>query len=161
MSSEEYRRRIEEAFQGEVAGEALFEGLAGKLDNAEDRYKMSVLAQLERETKELVRPLVAKLGGDTRESAEARAKGISQAQVLATMPRAKFMHIFRREVAKFVAAFQELERSGRTEDSQILAGLTAHEQALHAFSESECSDDSADSLAPVTRLLKHVPSRTE
>lgn len=157
MNKDEYLRRVEEAFQGEVTGEAMFDALADKFEDASDRYKMRVLAQLERETKELVRPLVAKLGGDTNESAGARTTGVSQAAALATMPRAKFLHIFRREVAKFVAAFQVLESAGPAEDAAILAGLTRHEQALHAFSEAEHSDNPADSLAPVIRLLKHVP----
>jgi len=162
MNSNEYLRRIEEAFQGEVLGEAMFQAMAGAMEDPERRYQMRVLEQLEIETKELLRAHVKRLGGDATESASARETGIAQAATLAAMSWAKFIHIFRREVAKFVVRFEEFENSGRTADLQMLAALTAHERALQAFSERESSGSgsSADSLEPVLKLLKVVPPRT-
>src|SRR5271156_2865331 len=121
MNPDEYIRRLEEIFQGEVLGEAMFHTLAGALVDPEHRYKMTVLEQLEIETKELLHNNLKRLGGDTTESASARENGIAQATALAGMPWEKFMHVFQREVAKFVARFEELEKSGPPADARLLA----------------------------------------
>ena len=86
MNSEQYSRTLEEFFQGEVTGEALFHTLAEALEDPERRYQMRVPEQLERETKELLRENVRPLCGDNGESASTRATGIAQAKALAAMP---------------------------------------------------------------------------
>lgn len=161
MNSEQYLRTLEEFFQGEVTGEALFHALGEALEDAEHRYQMRVLEQLERETKELLRENIGRLGGDVRESGSARATGIAQAKTIATMPWAKFMHIFEREVRKFVARFEEVEKSGPAQGAQLLAAVTAHERALLSFSTRQSSDAAGDPLEPVISLLKVVPPRHE
>jgi hypothetical protein len=160
MNQDEYVRTLAEIFQDEVLGEAMFHSLASALQDPEHRYKMRVLEQLEIETKELLRHNLNRLAGGTMESTSAREAGIAQATALAAMPWDKFMHVFRREVAKFVARFEELEKSGPPADSRLLAAVTAHERALQSFSERECSGSTADSLEPVIRLLRFVPPRT-
>jgi hypothetical protein len=159
MNSDEYTRQIEQAFQGEVTGEAMFHELAERVQDPEHRYKMRVLERLEIETKELIRPLAERLLGHIVESPTAHATGIAQATALAEMPWEKFMHVFRREVAKFVARFEVLEKAAPARDAKILTALTAHERALQSFSEHECSDTNANSLEPVINLLKVVPPR--
>src|SRR5208282_5425694 len=119
MNSNEYAKQIEEAFQGEVSGEAMFHDLAARLQDPGQQYKMHVLEQLEIETKELIRPLAERLIGQIAESPSARETGNAQANVLAAMPWAKFMHVFRREVAKVVARFEELEKSAPTSDAKV------------------------------------------
>jgi len=138
----------------------MFHTLSGALLDTKHRYKMSVLEQLEIETKELLRNNVKRLGGDTAESESARENGVAQATALAAMPWEEFIHVFRREVAKFVARFEELEKSGPPVDARFLAAVTAHERALQSFSERECSGSTADSLEPVIQLLRVVPPRT-
>jgi hypothetical protein len=152
---------LRSSFQGEVTGEALFHALAEALEDPERRYQMCVLEQLERETKELLRENIGLLGGDTRESAEARATGITQAKALAAMPWAKVMHIFEREVRKFVAHFEKVEKAGPAHGAKLLAALTAHERALLSFSERESSGPASNPLDPVICLLKVVPARPE
>ncbi|HKN00739.1 MAG TPA: hypothetical protein VJX23_09510 [Candidatus Binataceae bacterium] len=159
MNPTEYARQIEAAFQGEVQGAAMFHDLSERLQDPEHRYKLRVLEQLEIETREVLRPLAERLIGTVNDGATARKTGIAQASALAAMPWAKFMHVFRREVAKFVAHFEELEKAGPADDSRVLAALTAHERALQSFSECECSGASANSLEPVVKLLRVVPTR--
>jgi len=161
MNSEQYLQTLEEFFQGEVTGEALFHALGEALEDPEHRYQMRVLEQLERETKELLQENIGRLGGDIGESAAARATGIAQAKALAAMPRAKFMHIFGREVRKFVTRFEEVEKSGPAHGAKILAAVTAHERALLWFSERESSGAASAPLEPVISLLKVVPLRHE
>lgn len=161
MNSEQYVRTLEEFFQGEVTGEALFHTLAEALEDPERRYQMRVLEQLERETKELLRENIRPLSGDTAESASARATGITQAKALAAMPWAKVMHIFDREVRKFVAHFEEVEKAGPAHGAKLLAAVTAHERALLSFSERASAGAAGDPLDPVISLLKVVPARLE
>jgi dimethylamine/trimethylamine dehydrogenase len=161
MNSQQYLRTLEEFFQGEVTGEALFHTLAEALEDPERRYQMRVLEQLERETKELLRENIRPLCGDTAESASARATGIAQAKALAAMPWAKVMHIFEREVRKFVAQFEEVEKAGPAPGAKLLAAVTAHERALLSFSERAREGAAGDPLDPVISLLRVVPARLE
>jgi hypothetical protein len=69
MNTEQYVRTLEEFFQGEVTGEALFHSLAEALEDPERRYQMRVLEQLERETKEFLRENIRPLCRDIAESA--------------------------------------------------------------------------------------------
>jgi dimethylamine/trimethylamine dehydrogenase len=161
MDSEEYLRNLEEFFQGEVTGEALFHALAEVLEDPERRYQMRVLEQLERETKELLRENIGPLGGDIAESASARETGIAQAKALAPMPWAKVIHIFEREVRKFVAHFEDVEKAGPAHGAKLLAAVTAHERALLSFSERASAGTDNGCLDPVISLLKVVPARLE
>ena len=77
------------------------------------------------------------------------------------MPWAKVMHIFEREVRKFVAHFEEVENAGPEHGAKLLAAVTAHERALLSFSERESSGAAGDPLDPVISLLKVVPTRLE
>ena len=121
---------------------------------------MRVLERLECETKELLREHVKLRGGNSVESATARDLGISQAKALTPMPWSKVIHIFHREVTKFVAHFEEVEKAGPESDAKLLAAVTAHEKALLAYSEREGSGPSAHCLEPVISLLKEVPPRS-
>lgn len=161
MNSEQYLRTLEGFYQGEVTGEALFQTLAEALEDPERRYQMRVLEQLERETKELLRENIGPLGGDVAESASARATGVAQAKALAPMPWAKVIHIFEREVRKFVAQFEEVEKAGPAHGAKLLAAVTAHERALLSFSERARMGADGDPLEPVISLLKVVPARPQ
>ncbi len=55
----------EKAYQGEGFGEALFEGIADLVGDAERARKLRVLGTLERRTKEEVAPAVARAGVST------------------------------------------------------------------------------------------------
>jgi hypothetical protein len=77
------------------------------------------------------------------------------------MPWAKVMHIFEREVRKFVAHFEKVEKAGPAHGAKLLAAVTAHERALLSFSERESSGPASNPLDPVICLLKVVPARPE
>ena len=77
------------------------------------------------------------------------------------MPWAKVMHIFEREVRKFVAHFEKVEKAGPAHGARLLAAVTAHERALLSFSERASAAAPGDALDPVISLLKVVPARRE
>lgn len=155
----DYLGRVREAYQGEVYGEALFRGLKERAGSREQAYKWRVLEQLERETKLRLRALVEDLGGETDEEIDQLERGESDAAFFARIPWDAFMSGFRRELQKFIDAFEELETLGRPGDAGVLAAVTEHERALLAFAEAELAGDGESSLAPIVRLLEEVPPR--
>ena len=64
-----------ESYQGEVFGEAIFRQMSADSSDPDEAYKWKVLEQLERETKERLKPLVAELGGDVTEDPTSFSKG--------------------------------------------------------------------------------------
>jgi hypothetical protein len=72
---EAYAAYVEECFQGEVSGEALFRTMVSRCEDAEARRKLCVLEQLERETKELLRPALEETGRSAREDPKRIAEG--------------------------------------------------------------------------------------
>ena len=81
-----FRAYLIERYQGEVYGEALFRALAEREPHAERRRKWRTLQQLERETKERIRPAVAALGATTEEDPARCKEGEDLAARLAAAP---------------------------------------------------------------------------
>lgn len=157
--ADEYLDRVVQSYQGEVAGEAIFREMGVKSADAEMSYKWRVLEQLERETKERLKPLVAELGGDTAENTSAFSKGRHIAEKWAQQSWDETMVWFRDEIPKYIQFLETLEADARSQDRELLAAVTAHEAALLAFAERELAGDRAASLEPVLALLDRPPQR--
>jgi hypothetical protein len=67
-AQDDFISKVERAYQGEVYGEALYNGLADAIDDPVRSEKWRVLTELEVVIKARMRSLVEKLGGDIRES---------------------------------------------------------------------------------------------
>ena len=157
--ADEYLDRVLESYQGEVFGEAIFGEMAAKSADAKNSYKWRVLAQLERETKERLKPLVAELGGEVEEDASAFSKGRHIAAKWAKQSWDENMIWFRDELPKYISFFEKLEADARSQDREVLAAVTAHEVALLAFAEHEIAGRSDTSVEPVLALLDRPPTR--
>ncbi len=157
MDAKDYLERIAAAYLGEVYGERLFEAMAAGCPDAGRRHKLTVLAQLERETKEALRPLVARLGGDTREDPERQAQGTADGTAFAKMEWEALMRRYQERVPRFLPGFETLEAEAPEGDRAILHRLTEHSRAFGAFVELELSGRGADSLAPVLARLQGPP----
>jgi hypothetical protein len=72
----EWAEYLEERFQGEVYGEAIFRVLAERCADAGNARKLRVLEQLERETKEVLRPATRAAGHPGTESEEVMRAGV-------------------------------------------------------------------------------------
>jgi len=153
----DYAGYVDERYQGEVYGEALFRTLAEQARDETLRAKLRVLEQLERETKDLLREEVAALGLDTRENPERWAEGEALARRLSQVPWAAFIKGFLTEVQKLVAEFETSERLAPPGKEQLLRHVTSHERALGRFAELELGGAAA-SLAPVKALLREAPA---
>jgi hypothetical protein len=153
----DYAGYLDERYQGEVYGEALFRTLGEQSRDAALRAKLRVLEQLERETKQRLREELAALGLAPQESAERRAEGEALARRLAQVPWPTFMRGFLAEVRKLVEVFEKSERLAPPGKQALLRFVTSHERALGRFAELEL--EGADgSLAPIEALLKEAPA---
>ncbi len=157
--SDEYRNRVCSAYQGEVYGEALFEAMSKRLQGTERAYKFRVLARLETETKQRLKPLVENLGGNAAEDADEAARGVSDGTNFAAVAWDDLLPVFREALAGFVVSYEQTETMGRDCDRAVLDHLTQHEKALLEFVDRELAGQADVSLDPVLDLLEQVPSR--
>ncbi len=152
-----FLKYLEERFQGEVFGEAIFAAMAEAEPDPDARYKWRVLEALERETKEYLARALRDRGHDAKESEEQRANGEKLGGRLVAVPRAMFMAGFRTEVVRFVAEYEAAEASAPADGLEIARHVTAHERAILEFTDHELAGRTTDSPAPVLALLLDPP----
>ena len=153
-----YETYLEERFQGEVYGEALFRTMADLCGDPERARKLRVLEQLERETKEFLHPAVREAGWPGEESAERVSEGESLGAQLAKAPWPDLMRGLQKELERFVGEFEHAERLAPSGKRNLLRHVTAHERALLEFATRELAGgEGIDSLEPVIALLRSSP----
>jgi hypothetical protein len=157
-AAERFREILVLRHDGEVYGEATFAGLAEGTSDAEQRYKWRVCETLERETKELLARELEQRGTRATESPERREQGAALGRRLAAVPWAMLMKGLRPELAKFVAEYEEAERSAPAAGAELARYITRHERALLEFVDRELAGRAAESVAPVVALLAKAPS---
>ena len=150
----DYATYLEECFQGEVYGEALFRSMVGACKSAEAAGKLRVLERLERETKELLRPAVIETGGSGEEDPERIAQGETLGVRLAGLQWLPLMRSFEPPLRRFVESFRRSESLAPPGKEQLVRHVTAHEQALLDFVTRELEGRTGDSLVPVLALLR-------
>ena len=153
---EAYAAYVEQCYQGEVNGEALFRAMVRASKDANAQQKLRVLEQLERETKEFLRSAVEETGRSVREDPEQIAAGEKLGTRLASLPWPELMKVFEDSLVRFVAQFEQSEKLATPGKGPVLAHFTAHERALLEFTRREIQGD-ADSLAPVVAMLRTKP----
>lgn len=149
----DFVKRIERAYQGEVYGEALYRGLADAIDDPGRSEKWRILENLEAVTKARMRDLVAKLGGDTCESEAFRLKGVNAVGKYASLAWSDFMALYSQELEPVIARYSELEVLCAPEDAATLRFLTEHEVVTKAFCDLELAGRSDISINPTLALL--------
>jgi hypothetical protein len=151
----DWKAYLEERFQGEVYGEAIFRVMAERCTDAANAKKLRVLEQLERETKEVLRPAARAAGHSGIESAEVARAGAELGAKLAPVPWAMLMTGLKKELEGFVAQFEQAEPLAPPGSEALARHVTDHERALLAFVEREIDGRSADeSLAPIRAILR-------
>jgi hypothetical protein len=152
----DFLRDVERAYQGEVYGEALYNGIADALDDPERAHKWRVLAELEVVTKDLMRALVAKLGGDTDESASNRKRGLDRVGKYTSLTWAEFMSAYSRELDPVITRYARLEELCASEDAPTLRMLTEHEVVTKIFCDRELAGETENSLTPTLDLIAQI-----
>ncbi len=146
-----YLETLLQYYEEEVAGIAYFNALAEICDDPDQKTKMTLLAQVEQHTADIVAPLLTRHGLTPRgpdalaaEGAEDAARGPQDWHSLTQHMRQTF--------PGYIADFDRLERMAPPEDLHILKRMTEHEVVAIAFLELEAKKD-PDSAAPLHRFL--------
>jgi hypothetical protein len=140
-----------QAYQGEVLGEALFGGIADRIDDAEHAHKMRVLATLERRTKEAVAPALARAGISTAPDPEMLGLAEGLAPDSATQAWEEVMASLEAITGQFIPLYERIGQLDPAEREAVNL-LVAHEAALRDFARAELAGDTATSLDPVNAL---------
>jgi hypothetical protein len=151
--TDDYRKQVEAAYQGEVYGEAMYAAIAGSISDPEQARKWAVLTRLETRTKADMLAVVSRLGGDTRELASSRERGLQEAQRYIGLPWMELMELFSRELDPVIVEYAELERHCPSEDAVALGRLTRHEVVAKQFCELELQGLGEGSLEPILEFL--------
>ena len=154
-----YLNLIEEAYQGEVYGEAMYQTIADNMDNPDYAYKWRVLAQMEAETKVEMRDLVARWGGEIAESEAWRDRGRQDARRYAALSWLELMEIFTQELEADIAEYTKLEEDCPPEDAATLRRLTEHEILTKQFCDQELNGQGDVSILPIITFCKSPPGR--
>jgi len=134
--AEEFRL-WQEAYQGEVLGEAYFTRMRDLAVEEDQQYKIDHLVGLERSTKEMLRPSLLSRGLPTE----------PDPGVLATMANVTdydwtgMLEGVRAVAAQFLAKYRRLAQLVRVEDRPVTDALIDHEVALDDFCRRELVGD--------------------
>ena len=154
-----YLKLIEDAYQGEVYGEAMYSAIAERMENQDHAYKWRVLAQMETETKLHMRVLVAKLGGTIAESEDWRNRGKKDAEYYASLSWVELMKTFEKELEVDIAEYASLEEGCPLEDAETLHRLTKHEILTKEFCHQEIIEQGHLSILPIIAFLENPPNK--
>src|SRR5581483_6534659 len=110
-----------ESYQGEVLGEALFARLATREADPEHRRQLDVLTLLERATKELAEPVLARRGIDRGDTEASRSNADELADGLVGTSWADFLGSFEPVISQFLAKYRQLVELADDDDERAVA----------------------------------------
>lgn len=142
-------------YEEEVEGEAYFYELAKRFDDAVQKEKLVLLAEVERHAAQGVAPLVAKYGLKPQSTEELTASGRKDARGTVT-EWASVVAGMNETYPGYLVSFKKLEAMAPPEDLPRLTFLTEHEVAAIAFLDLEARDPS-QSEGPLRNYLATDP----
>jgi hypothetical protein len=146
---------VEELYQGEVLGEALFDRMLRDLDDDRQRHVVGSLLQLETETKALLRPAMAARGLPLAEDPAQRAAGEQTGAALAALPWPGKMAQLRAGIADhYLPRYQAIAAEAGEDDREVAALMVRHETALLEVVAREAAGEVGESLAPLDGHLR-------
>ena len=149
MTSDVFKQGMMELYQGEVFGEALFDQMLSYFDDPDKQYKVSIMLQLETETKARLRPAMMRLGLDLGAQQESRQMGLDMAAALKGLSWKDTMTQISDAVKPAVERYKEIAASAPSEYQQLAESMVAHERSLYDFAELELSGNSEKSSAVI------------
>lgn len=150
-ASDEAVRLWVESYQGEVLGEAYFAGMAKRITDPALREKVELLTCLERSTKELLEPVVKRLGVE----AEPDQAMVDAAGNVTDVEYLPMLESFIAAAAEYLGRYTRLRSLVEPSDASIVDQLIAHELAFELFARRELAGDNNNSTEPI-RALSHV-----
>jgi len=155
MSDSTYPRALLAAYEDEIVGEAYFGGLANHFPVDSRRDKLALLAEVERHTAAVLRPLVDRHGLAPRPVPVLHELGRAEAAAWHGGGWPELMQEMAGTYQVYVEEFRALERMAPDDDGPALALLTRHELLIIDFAEKELAG-SGDSLDAIRRFLEDV-----
>jgi len=133
-----------ESYEGEVLGEALFSRLAEREDDPERRRQLQVLTVLERSTKELATPVLARRGL-TCDVESVRAAAFEMAHAVVALPWAQFLGSFQPVISEYLARYRRLvDLADDGAERAIAEAYVQHELALETFLRRALGEEPGD-----------------
>jgi hypothetical protein len=151
-TSDEAVRLWVESYQGEVLGEAYFAGMVERVTDPAVREKIEMLRCLERSTKELLEPVIRRLGVPAEpDEAMLNAAG----NVTDDVEYLPMLKAFVAAAAEYLGRYTRLRSLVEPPDAPIVDQLIAHELAFELFARRELAGENDNSTEPI-RALSHV-----
>ena len=159
MLTKAFQECLIDVHRGEVLGEAAFESMLGAATNAQERYVIGSLLQLETEGKAIVRPLLVRLGLSVLDP-DGHAAGSAGGEQLSQLPWIeRFAALRDLTKANYLPRYLELatlvSADEEPEAARIAAFMGTHERAVVEIADNIVGGKS-DPAAPVVALL-HFP----
>jgi hypothetical protein len=147
---------LQEFYQGEILGEAMFDAMLKSASNESERYKLALMLQLETETKARLRPHLAAHGLPLQEDPQMRPSGEQFARELQTVTWNEKMGSLAQSLSQtWLPRYRELTAALPPSLRAIGESMVAHEQALLEMARREVAGESERSDEPVRDLLTH------
>jgi hypothetical protein len=147
---------LQELYQGEVLGEAMFDAMLDSVQGETERYKIGLMLQLETETKARLRPALAAHGVSLQEDPQMRPRGAQFALALtAASWTAKMDALYQAIAGTYLPRYRELLAVMPPALRALAQSMVEHEQALLEMTRRELDGDSQRSDEPVRNLLAH------
>jgi hypothetical protein len=145
MASNAFKQGMVELYQGEVLGEVFFDHMLSYFNEPDKQYKISVMPQLETETKARLRPTMMLLGLDLSEQNESRKTGLEMANSMKGLG-------WQDAMAMILAA------DASSEHRELAESMVVHEKSIYDFAEFELSGKGKKSIdAIVSQLHNKLP----
>ena len=155
-SSAPHLAALQEFYQGEILGEAMFDAMLQSASNESERYKIALMLQLETETKARLRPHLAAQGLPLQEDPQMRPSGERFARELQQATWSEKMRALAQSLSQtWLPRYRELTATLPPSLRAIGESMVAHEQALLEMAQREARGESHRSDEPVRDLLAH------
>jgi hypothetical protein len=160
MVTKAFRECLIDVYRGEIVGEAVFEGMLGIAEDAQQKYIIGSMLQFETEGKAIIRPVLMRLGLSMLEDPAGRAGGAAGSAQLNALPWVERFATLQKIVkANYLPQYLELATLVSPEEDAEAAKLAVfmgkHERAIVAVAGNIVSGE-ADPAAPIASLL-HFP----
>jgi hypothetical protein len=140
-----------ESYQGEVLGEMYFARVAELITDPGQRAKIELLTCLERCTKELLEPVIRRLGIPA-DPDQATVDAVGKVTDVEYQP---MLETFVAAAAEYLGRYTRLRSLVEPSDASIVDQLIAHELAFELFARRELAGENDTSAEPI-HALSHV-----
>ncbi|NBR39287.1 MAG: hypothetical protein EBT93_07720 [Alphaproteobacteria bacterium] len=150
----DYQVKLDEAYQGEFYGLAMYSLIAEGRQAQDEREKWLLLTQLEEVTRQVLEPVLRRHGMTTEAKPESLRAGELDAENYVNLPWSELMQRFYDELDADIMEYSALLEMAPSEDHDAIRFLVDHEIVAKAFCEGELFGKREHSVEPVRALIE-------